>query len=296
MRTRHRAALGAVLGASLLACATLAGVDELTIGECAGGACDGEEAGPTPERDGGTQVDGSKPDAALPPAACPKGEGPEAKRVGPADNAFCVDSTEVTFAQYEAFLDAGVDAAGQAAPCQWNTTFAPNAAAPADKQRPVTNVDWCDARAYCAWAGKHLCGKGEGGKKVGPVTEAELDDVATNQWLIACSAQTKRYPYGDVQDIKACNVGEYDAGKTLPVGSLPGCEGGYPGVFDMVGNVWEWFDGPCRPGDAGVASDECVLKGGGFANRNANIDCRVAGTGTRRDGKASYVGFRCCSE
>lgn len=283
------------------ACAAVIGVDELEIGECKGGVC-GTDAG---ERDVGDLPDGEADagsDAAADVAPCRGEAGPALVRVGPPENGFCIDSTEVTYKQYLAFVEAGVDARAQPPSCAWNTSFSPTSLGNDDY--PVANVDWCDALAYCTWAGKYLCGKAVNGEKVGPVTTADVGDYNTHQWLIACSAQKSRYPYGSIHDGGACNVGENDAGRTLPVAEMPGCEGSYPGVYDMVGNVWEWFDGPCRSdgglevdgGDGGPQSDECWVKGGAYLNGGTNIDCRVDGLGSRRDTKVPFIGFRCCSE
>ena len=302
---RHtlRFALAALALGSVAACASIVGVDDLEIGECKGGRCgpDGGEIEREPpiEPDGGI-LDAAAVDATAAP--CLGEAGPVGVRVGPQANSFCVDRTEVSFGHYRAFLEAGVDARAQGPECTWNTSFTPTRAG--DDDLPVTGVDWCDAVAYCAWAGKYLCGKAMVGKKVGPVAQSEVGDYDTHQWLIACSAQKNRYPYGSIHEPTACNVGENDAGKALPVGSKPECEGSYPGVFDMIGNVWEWFDGPCRAdgglagdaGDAGRAADECLVKGGGYPNRGTNIDCRVDGLGSRRDMKAAFLGIRCCSD
>ena len=55
----------------------------------------------------------------------------------------------------------GPSTAGQPSFCAWNTDFTPSAAwppAPTQANHPVVWVDWCDAFAYCAGAGKRLCG------------------------------------------------------------------------------------------------------------------------------------------
>jgi len=44
-----------------------------------------------------------------------------------------------------------------------------------------------------------------------------------------------------------------------PVASFPGCEGFYPGLFDLEGNVAEWVDS-CD-GSSGP-NDHCTLAGG----------------------------------
>ena len=97
------------------------------------------DAGPAvdagPPADAGADDMGSQADAGAPTdagpvgdagTACPGTAGPSMVRV-PAG--FCVDSTEVTSAQYDAFLTArGSDVSGQPASCTANTTFAPNTA------------------------------------------------------------------------------------------------------------------------------------------------------------------------
>jgi len=304
-----RRALAVVSFGLLAACATVIGVDSFEVGDCKGGK--GAECIDAGEVEDST-VD--KPDTNVPDvvgfdasAPCDSGgreTGPTLVRVGPPDNSFCIDRTEVTNAQYAQFLEAGVDAATQDPECKWNASFAPISTGTNQADFPVAGIDWCDAYAYCKWAGKYLCGKVVGGKRVGPLPQAEVGDYNTHQWMIACSAQTNRYPYGSIQDASLCNVGELDAGGPVAVASLPGCEGSYKGVFDLLGNVWEWYDGPCRSdaglggdaGDAGPAADECWVKGGGFNRAGSNIDCRVDGLGSRRDTRATFIGFRCCSD
>lgn len=294
----------------LAACAKVAGIDALSIGECKGGVCteaeggdvDGAvdplaEGGPGPN-DGGGGFDAGKP--------CPGDAGPVMVRIGNAANNFCIDSTEITVKQYTDFTTAkAADVSGQPAKCAWNTSYAPSQGG-AD-EIPIAGVDWCDAHAYCAWAGKRLCGKRAGGKFVGPVTLADLGEFTSHEWMFACSDEGQlKYPYGGVQQGSTCNTGENDAGRTLPVGSKKGCQGGFPGVFDMVGNVWEWIDGPCEPPDggadgggavdAGPQKDECFVKGGAYLNVGANLDCRVDGRGASRDRRGQEIGLRCCSD
>ena len=75
-----------------------------------------------------------------------------------ANGLFFIDATEVTVAQYAEFLTAKAgDVSGQPQDvCGWNSTYEP-AALPDPPNFPASNIDWCDARAYCEWAGKHLC-------------------------------------------------------------------------------------------------------------------------------------------
>ena len=303
---RRLALLAAAASLVVVACATVAGIDDLSIGGCKGGICVGEagadtsaansEGGSMPMPDSSVPFDGS----ALP---CPSPRGPSMVRVGNSGNNFCIDSSEVTVSQYAEFVAAKAgDAGGQPPECAWNTTYV--AAAGGGDNIPIAGIDWCDARAYCAWAGKRLCGKHAGGKFAGKVILEEVGDFNTHEWLLACSNIGQlRYPYGGIQQPTACNTGENDAGKTVDVKTKPGCAGGFPGVYDMVGNLWEWYDGPCLPpdagadaGDGGFAKQECLVKGGSFLNTGLNFDCRVEARGASRDRRGVDVGFRCCSD
>jgi formylglycine-generating enzyme required for sulfatase activity len=227
-------------------------------------------------------------DGSMPVPPCPSGRGPSMVRVG----GFCIDSTEVTNGQYNEFLLAGAPASGQPSECAWNTTYLPGGNwtfVPLQSALPIANVDWCDAYAFCAWAGKRLCGKVGGGA-------AAFSQFASpdNEHYAACSAMgTRIYPYGNTFDSAACNGVDHGGSRTLPAGSLPGCEGGVAGLFDMSGNVEEWQNA-CN-GHTG-AGDACLNGTGAF-------DYGTDPTGTRcdfadndvRSGQFPDVGIRCCA-
>lgn len=300
-----RRLLALVAGGGLVACTMLAGIDDLHIGDCKGGRCDSDGSSPPlveqpPDSGPAPVVEGGSP--------CPGKSLPPAIRVGSGDNTFCIDTTEVSVGQYGQFLEAGVLAATQPPVCAWNKTFEPfrtpaeiDAGTTPASDLPVVQIDWCDALAYCTWAGKYLCGRVERGSKVGPVTEEGLSDYQSHQWMLACSAEARlRYPYGGVFDPNRCNVKDMDAGGLRPVGSLPGCIGGFQGLHDMVGNAWEFFDGPCKvdAGDAGEGpeSDRCMLKGASYLDLGDQNDCHLNSSALRRDFHGVNVGFRCCAD
>ena len=273
---------GALTMTALAACALGADLDGFTSGglpaEDAGsnGPSDASTTG-----DAGARVVGEDSGMDAGPE-CKGTKGPRPVRVG----SYCIDSTEVTVADYQAFLaDKGDDTSGQPPECSWNTSYAPFALG--DPKLPVHGPDWCDAFMYCAWAGKRLCGRIGGG----PTPESGLANPLSDEWYRACSNEgTRRRPYGDDFEQGAC-VTQRPEGP-IQVATHPRCEGGFPGLFDMGGNLWEWEDS-CGAGDGEA---DCVIRGGSFAPNNTDT-CAQVGWRSRNRGQDSFdVTIRCCSD
>ncbi len=128
---------------------------------------------------------------------------------------FSMDKYEVTVGQYAAFLQAkGIDP-----PSDWKTMNQS-----VHQKRPVANVDWADAFAYCKWAGKRL------------PTEAEWEKAARG-------TDDRLYPWGNEAPTPLhANFGKSDwnnHGVLAPIGTFEAGKSPY-GMYDMAGNVWEW--------------------------------------------------------
>src|SRR5690348_8422215 len=210
MRGRDRVVVLSVCSAlTALACSLTTSLDGLTGGRA---NSEGDSGSDATTNDGAT-FDASASDAAvLGEAGCPTGRGPAMIEINDVPTPYCIDSTEVTNADYKAFLDSSPSTAGQPPGiCDFNTTFVPETldgsaewppSAAADAF-PVVYIDWCDAYAYCAWAGKRLCGEIGGGPN--PINEYALP--SRSQWYHACSENGARvYPYGNDYDASICNV------------------------------------------------------------------------------------------
>lgn len=203
---------------------------------------------------------------------------------------FSIDPREVNNASYEKFVATNPDPSQQGPACAWNDSFAPSEWV-GDGSMPVVNVDWCDAKAYCRWAGKRLCGA-IGGDAPTPLLDAFKPGA--DQWHHACTkGGLLNFPYGLTYNPKACNVHDYDPNKdaVMPTGSLPTCEAPVSGLFDMSGNVWELTD-TCE-GDG--PDDRCIRRGGSYFSVALDLGCYIKSMKPRKDVYA-YVGFRCCSQ
>jgi len=255
----------------------------------AGAGGGSETAGGPSAGAGGSSV--SQCPCTAPTPTCQAGRcvvrGPSMLKVNP----FYIDSTEVTVAQYAVFSKLKTATpADQAPECSWNTSYDPpfvQGAPVALPNHPVTNIDFCDAAAFCAWADKRLCGNINGG----PITLVQLADPDQSQWFASCAGpKSQQYPYGTAYESGACND-QNGTHKLLDVGTEPKCQGYYPGLFDMLGNAQEWVDA-CDAKSGPL--DGCERIGGSYED-GADTVCSTSGQ-AQRNAYAPQVGFRCCSK
>ena len=128
-------------------------------------------------------------------------------------DSYKISKYEVTFEQYDKF-------------CKATCRSKPSDSGWGRGSRPVINVSWNDAKAFCQWLSKKM------NKNIHLPTEA--------QWEKAARRRTQmRYPWGNSNP--NCSIVNYNncKGKTAPVGSYSSGISPYM-VNDMGGNVYEW--------------------------------------------------------
>lgn len=193
---------------------------------------------------------------------------------------FFIAETEVTNAQYAEF----VSAAAYRAPSGWKD----GKFAAGTENEPVGGVVWADANAYCKWLSEQI------GTTVRLPTEAEWERAARGD------SADNAYPWGSEWKDEAAQNPEkaekLSSVKSFPAGRSPA------GVFEMVGNVWEWtsdlaVDQFGKPVLSVKKARQRIIKGGSaFDNLNKaerdkylTIDARL----NRAEGDPSeYLGFR----
>ena len=158
------------------------------------------------------------------------------------------------------------------------------------ERRPVINVSWEDAVAYCAWLSEKT------GEAYRLPSEAE--------WEYACRAgTTTEYFWGDAAGHNKANFrgsgSQWGGEQTAPVGSFAPNPWG---LYDMHGNVYEWcadcwhgdYKGAPSDGGAWMSGGDCdkrVLRGGSwyFVEQDVRAAFRFTITSSLR---FSNFGFR----
>ena len=192
---------------------------------------------------------------------------------------FAVSKYELTFADWDACVSAGGCNGYKPTDQGWGR-----------EQRPAINVSWEDAQQYVAWLSEVT------GKTYRLLSESEYEYAAR-------AGTTTAYPWAD--DIGKNNANcdgcgsKWDSTQTAPVGSFAPNQFG---LFDMVGNVWEWtedcghknYNGAPADGSAWITGADCsnhVVRGGSWISppdelrsarrRGFTADFRLVGLGFR---------------
>lgn len=193
---------------------------------------------------------------------------------------------------------------------QWRHPQGPDSTIEGLEDHPVVHIAYADALAYAKWVGKELA------------TEAEFEYAARG------GLEGATYAWGDVLRPDGKSMANTWQGKfpvkntlldgyegTAPVGMFP--PNGY-GLYDMIGNVWEWTQDWFQPGHKADPDKACcvpknprgpvagtidpsapipqkVLKGGSFLC--APSYCKRYRPAARHaesiDTSTCHIGFRC---
>lgn len=194
-------------------------------------------------------------------------------------DAFWMDEHEVTNAMYKKCVDAGA--------CKVPSDLRYYNS---DPNYPAVYVDWSKANAYCEWAG---------GVSIGSIT-VRLPTEAEWEYAARGGLEGKTYPWGSESPV--CTPGAKNGAQfascsiNSPIDVKTFQPNGY-GLYDLVGNVWEWVNDwygdypsgklvdPTGP-DGGIYR---VIRGGSWLSEDAlSVSFRDSfGSDT------SFIGFRC---
>ncbi len=195
-------------------------------------------------------------------------------------SSYWIDQYEVTNAQYRRCVAGGVCSSPRD-PQAFDD--------PQRGQHPVTNITWKQAYAYCQWLGRRL------------PTEAEWEKAARG-------TDGRRFPWGNNEEaIKSWTKERTMTSSrngTSAIGSVAEAASPY-GVYDLVGNAWEWVKdwyaedyyavAPRQDPQGPLRGSFRVLRGGDWSQ--GPLELRAS---TRAWDEMSYwgptLGFRCAAD
>ena len=173
-------------------------------------------------------------------------------------NSFSISRTEVTFKQYDAF-------------CEATRREKPDDSEWGRGDRPVINITYADAIAYCDWLGSLL--------------SKTIRLPSVEEWEYAArggvnGGDDKFYSGSNIlEDVSWCKFNSNE--RTQPVGLKKSNE---LGIYDMSGNVYEFC--------GGVEDSMIVLKGGSWVN--SGVGCRLSDhVVSKINFWDDNIGFRC---
>jgi formylglycine-generating enzyme required for sulfatase activity len=192
-------------------------------------------------------------------------------------DAYFMDKDQLVVGQYAKFLEA----TSHNVPPEWNIM-----SRAMHRNRPVVNVVWADAAAYCKWAGKRL------------PTEAEWEKAARG-------TDGRTYPWGNEPPSKFHGNMKKELWNNhmglSPVGMFEDGRSPY-GINDMAGNVWEWVSdwydpnyyqtAPLRNPTGPPTGSHKVVRGGSWGSGPEGL--RASERETRLPSFQGFgTGFRC---
>jgi hypothetical protein len=132
-------------------------------------------------------------------------------------------------------------------------------------EEPTAFVNQGEAADSCRSAGKRLC--------------------SYKEWNTVCRGpEGYRYPYGSRYNENHCPAKEASAVRS---GRFPACRS-YYGVYDLVGNLWEWTATPSS------RKEGFFLVAGGNWDTGGQAACDLQKFSFYPQNRYLFVGFRCC--
>jgi formylglycine-generating enzyme len=157
---------------------------------------------------------------------------------------------------------------------------------PGREDHPVVLVSWNDAEAYAKWIGRRL------------PTEAEWEKAARG------GNTDQLYPWGSQQPNGTQSNFAKSATDIPPTTPVRQFQPNQYGLYDMVGNVWQWCADSFKPtfytqsprhNPLSLEGDTLKVRRGGSWNVIQSFRLRSANRGAMDAASAvPNVGFRCC--
>jgi formylglycine-generating enzyme required for sulfatase activity len=225
---------------------------------------------------------------------------------------FCIDKTLVTVAAYKACSDVG-ECKRASAVVDWPDVT--------DRQKkiytplcnindfegradhPINCVDWQMAVSYCEFKKRRLpteaefefAARGPDGR-IYPWGDEKPDETRLN----ACGKECVEWGKNVGERVMAMYPGDDGYANTSPVGAFPKGASRY-GLFDVVGNVWEWTADWLSPYDAAPQKDpqgptkgtERAVRGGAWNGAYPSWVRPTQRYSFPPETRSHAVGFRC---
>jgi formylglycine-generating enzyme required for sulfatase activity len=133
--------------------------------------------------------------------------------------------------------------------------------------RPVESVSWMQAREFCLTIGARL--------------------PYEDEWEYAARAGSKDSRYGPLD-----SVAWYDANGGNQTQVVAQKTPNAWGLYDMLGNVWEWTASVYTTKSMVSRGESLVLRGGGWSSSSSNVRASLRGSGALETSNR-FFGFRC---
>lgn len=175
-----------------------------------------------------------------------------------------------------------VDSTGHPGPRFWKD----GRFTPGEGDHPVVGVCWYEANAFARWVGKRL--------------PSDPEWVKAGSWPVQVPGGKplqRKHPWGDTMDRNQANLWGSGPGTTVPVHKLNN-GGTVGGVYQLIGNVWEWTTSNFGAWDPAMRRVEAPtqmksLRGGAFDTYfDSQANCQYQ-SGDSPMARKHNIGFRC---